>query len=573
MKLLLIHIIFSIFTLQAIAQKPVVWLEVDPKEGIIGEVLTITIKSNVQGDVNIDLPSGFVHGYNVVNAMDQEIDYNTGKVITYYFLSQTGAMPKAGAFKFGPAFIKKGNKVYKSNTVNVTIKKESVTNSSSANFSAKQLSQPAFGVIEKSKATIYEGEPVILNAKVYSQFEASHMEDYQEYSMNGVLDKHVIGGSTTISVHEEKINRRTFYSFEYDKKVVFPIGTGKINIEPFKMTLRRGIESMSLTSNGASIEIKPLPSNVPSEFIGGVGQFSVSRSIQSTTLKQGDVFTMTVEVAGFGNIQNIMEPKLNLPKGFVVYGDPLIKEDFVFGNKGAEGKIIYEYNIQVTKYGKITLPETIISYFDPSKEKYITNSTDSDVLTISMNTKFKANSNDPSLLIESNDNKENFNLRRDEGNKNTTDFLVDSPAFWLGLSSPILLGFAFGIFWKRKEKQVIEGQKKQAIKTAQLEIQHLFKDAENALKNGNHKDYYNMIEKGIQRSMALFLKKDDSIVLSKVEIFTILEGRQIDPSKCDALRSLFSTCEQARYGFGISDEERDNLIISAKRVIHSIDRS
>ncbi|MFN5879097.1 MAG: BatD family protein, partial [Flavobacteriales bacterium] len=155
MKNIFLHIVFCFASFQSLAQRPLVLLEIDPKEAGIGEALTITVKSNVEGEIQIDLPSGFVHGYNVMNGMEQEIDYNTGKVISYYYLSQTGAMPKAGTFKFGPAYVKKGNKVYRSNTVMVTIRKDNTPSFSGEELTAKQLRQPAFGVIEKAKSEIY----------------------------------------------------------------------------------------------------------------------------------------------------------------------------------------------------------------------------------------------------------------------------------------------------------------------------------------------------------------------------------------------------------------------------------
>jgi len=123
MKAFLLYTSFLISAL-SFGQKPVVLLEVDPKEAKLGEVLTITVKSNVQGEIDIELPSGFVHGYNVMNGMEQEMDYNTGKVISFFYMSQTGAMNKEGTFTFGPAYIKKGSRVYRSNTVTVTIKRK-----------------------------------------------------------------------------------------------------------------------------------------------------------------------------------------------------------------------------------------------------------------------------------------------------------------------------------------------------------------------------------------------------------------------------------------------------------------
>lgn len=573
MRGIYLHIIFLLGVFTVCAQKPLVLLDVEPKDAEIGEILTITVKSNVQGEIDIDFPSGFVHGYNIMNGMEQELDVNTGKVITYYYLSQTGAMSKAGSFKFGPAFVKKGNKAYKSNSVNVTIRKENITPSSGDDISSKQLRQPAFAIIQKSKSVIYEGESVVLNAKIYSRFSPSFLENYQPYSLDGVLDKYEIGNTSRIVVEQEKVRQTTLYAFEYDKKVVFPIGTGKMTIDPFKLILRRNFESIPLTSSNAIIEVKPLPGNVPKDFIGGVGQFNVSRTISSDPLTQGDVLTMIVEISGYGNLQNILEPKLNLPKGFVVYGDPIIKEDFVYGSKGAEGKITYEYNIQVTKFGKLTIPETTISFFDPEKEKYVQVQTANNSITVLKNAKFKSSEIDSTSVVENRVKEELFPLRVDTGNKNITNHLIKSPVFWVGLSSPILFGFVLGLLRRRKEENHSIGQQKQAKRKTQLEIEHLFTDAENALKEGNFNEYCSLIEKGVQRSMALYLKNDDSIILSNADIFMLLEQRNTDTQKISELKQLISTCEDARYGMGISDESRDQLVSSAKQIIQSIVRA
>lgn len=573
MKTLFFHILLLFTSLFSLGQKPIVYLEVNTKEAEVGEVLTITIKSNVQGEIDIDFPGDFVHGYNIMNGMEQEIDYNTGKVVTYYYLSQTGAISKPGAFKIGPAYVKKGNKVYKSNSVNVVIHKENVSNSNGDGLTAKQLRQPAFGIIEKSKSVLYEGEPLILNAKVYSQFNASHLEDYQAYSLDGVVDKHEIGNTTRIVVEEEKIKRTVYYTFIYDKKVVFPLGTGKMEIDPFKLILRRGMDGLPITSSSASIEVKPLPGNVPNDFIGGVGQFSVSRSIQSGPYKQGDVFTMTIEISGFGNLQNIIEPKLNLPKGFVIYGDPIVKEDFVFGSRGAEGKISYEYNIQVTKFGKLILPKTTISYFDPVKEKYVQEGTSTDKLMIEKNSKFKTTIEDPTNLVQNDTSESLFPMRRDEGAIKTDNLIYSSKGFWIAIGSPLFIAFLLGLWLKKKEDESAIGEQKIAAKKSHIEIQHLFIEADTALKNGDLANYYGLIEKGVLRSLALYLRHDDTIVLGKKEIFEELKERNIEPANIEALRSIFSTCEHARYGMGLSIEERDNLIISAKQIIQSISRS
>lgn len=570
MKTTFLHIFFILLSAHCMAQRPLVLLEIEPQEAEVGEPLTITVKSNVEGEIDIDLPSGFVHGYNIMNGMEQEIDYNTGKVVTYYYLSQTGAMPKAGTFKFGPAYVKKGNKVYRSNTVTVNIRKEYVPSSSGDELTAKQLKQPAFGVIEKSKSVIYEGEPVVLNARIYSQFNASHLENYLPYELDGVLDKHEIGNSSRIMLEEKRYKRVLLYTFEYDKKVVFPTGTGKMTIEPFKLILRRGFESMPITSSSATIEVKPLPGKAPADFIGGVGEFTVSRIVQKGRFKQGDVFTLTVEIAGHGNLQNIAEPKLDLPKGFIVYGDPVVKEDIVYGGRGAEGTISYEYNIQVTKSGQLVLPETTISYFDPVKEKYIQVKTGSDKLEFEKNDKYKPTDQDAATIAQTAQAENVGALRIDEGNIEASDTIYTSKTFWPLVSFPVVLAFLLGIWTKRKEENAMIGEQIKAKKRTATEIAHLFTEAENALHKGDIENYYGLIEKGMLRSLALYLKNDDSYVMSKTEMFSELSSKNVDPQKIATLRTLFDNCEQARYGLGFSSEERDNLVISAKQIIRSI---
>ncbi len=570
MKAFILHSFFCFVAVCATAQKPIVFLEIDPKEAEIGEVITITVKSNVQGEIDIDFPSAFVHGFNVMNGMEQEIDYTTGKVISYYYLSQTGTLQKSGTFKMGPAYVKKGNKVYRSNAVSITISKENEPINSGIELTSKQLKLPAFGIIEKSKSVIYEGESVVLNAKVYAQFDASHLENYEGYYLDGAIDKHSIGNTTQIVVEEEKIKRKSYFSFVYDKKVVFPNGIGMLSINPFKLTLRRGFESFPLISSTETIEVKPLPKNAPKNFIGGVGQFTITRNLSSKPTKQGDVFTLILEIEGFGNIQNILEPKLNLPKGFILYGDPIVEEDFVYGSRGAEGKISYEYNIQVTRHGELTFPETTIAYFDPTKEKYIQISSEKNAFIISKNGKFSGIVNDSTL--PSNKEKKLVSSSIPMGTSSqskSTDFL-QSTLFWFSITSPILLLFFLGLFWKKKSQNNAASELKNTQKNTQKEIHQVFKEAENALLQKNWNNYYSLIEKGLLIAVVLFLDTNEFSLLNKNEILAKLQENKLEPEKIETIESLFNRCEEARYGMGSNALAPEKILASAKEIVSAI---
>jgi hypothetical protein len=571
MKFSIIHIVFLFISGLCLAQKPMVLLDIDPKEAEPGEILTVTVKSNIQGELDIELPTGFVHGYNVMNGMEQEMDYNTGKLITYYYMSQTGAMNKEGTFTFGPAYIKKGSKVYRSNTVSVTIKKEVNSNQYSDEITNKQLKQPAFGVIETSKKTIYEGEPVVFNAKVYAHFSPSHLENYQGYSISGVIDKHDVGNNQRILVEETKFKGIRLYTFTYDKNVVFPTGTGKIDVDPYKLILRRGYESVPITSSGTLIEVKPLPS-APSDFAGGVGVFSIERTINGSSFDQGEVFTMTITISGTGNIHNLLEPKLQLPKGFIVYGDPVVKEELTFTSKGAEGNVTYTYNIQITTFGDLEIPGTTFSYFDPQKEKYIRISSNDHHLQVKKDIHFKA---DPAQKGTENTfvEKQKISPMRTNASESSSYDVYNSPIFWVGIGSPFVLALILGFSMSKRAEKQSERTIKNEVKKSKEKTNDLLNSAKIAFDNGDLLTYYSLLEKSIQRSVALLIHGDEHVSLSKQDILVGLQEMNIDEMTISRLKLILERCEQARFGMGVDLSETKDLTESVNDTLQSLHRS
>ena len=109
--------------LPAFAQDPYVELIVEPGHTLeIGQQLNLTVKSNVQGDVNIDLPKQFAPGNNVFNGMEREYDQASGNWITFMFSSKSGTFTKPGEYTIGLAYVRKGNKVYRSNKIDVVVR-------------------------------------------------------------------------------------------------------------------------------------------------------------------------------------------------------------------------------------------------------------------------------------------------------------------------------------------------------------------------------------------------------------------------------------------------------------------
>ncbi len=549
-------------------QKAEVQLSIDPVSADVGEILTITVKSNVQGEVEIDnLPSSFVHGYDVMNGMEQEMDA-AGNVITFYFLSQTGAIGKPGKYSIGPAYIKKGNKVYKSNTVNIDVGEK--TNMTGGTVTAEQLKEPAFGIIQTNKSSIYEGEAVFIAAKIYSHFEPTHIDGYRSYEAPGAIDKQPVGNSKRIVVDMERFKGENLYFFEYDKNVLFLPGTGKFKITPYTAKLNQGYKGFQFTSNHTIIDIKPLPANAPSDFIGGVGNFSIEQSIDRSALKQGDVFKLQLTISGTGNIHNILEPKLNLPKGFIVYGDPEIDEQFTYTMRGTEGKMQFTYNIQVNKAGDSDFPGTSISYFDPKKETYQTVSTESQLINVAENKNFIAES-----IEDENSNLEELDaapsLRPSSKAIQNSNLFIGSVPFWIGVGTPLFTAFIFFIFTTRRKKFADKIESKEIAKRKEKEIEEGIEKVKSLVNSSDENAFYTQVELTLKNAFETKMKVTENRMLNKNEIYAFLDNHN-EHSLRKKVEKLFFECDQFRFGIGSSTDSKNLLSEKLGEIINELNR-
>lgn len=474
MRILLFHTIF--ISLVTFGQTQKVTLVIQPQVVEVGEVFTITVTSSVQGSLEVDnLPRYFIQDYSIHQGSSQEMDHSTGIVRNKYFTTYSGQITKAGTYNIGPAYVKAGSKTYTSSKVEVKVVQKA--NMICRGLNDKQLKDPAFGVIESNKKEIYEGEAILLSSKIYSYYDPSHISSYQSYTVSGASTKYPIGSTTNIKVGEERIKGRQVYAFQYDKNIVFPDAVGSFTVEPFQVNLHQGYKSFPITSASLKLNVKPLPANPPSEFIGAVGRFDLIGSIDQVKLKQGDVFTFELNIEGTGNLQNLEQPKLQLPKGFSVYGDPVTEEDFSITSNGAEGSVRYTYHIQVKESGSsVIFPEVKLAYFDPKKESYVYMSTDEYALEVEANKHYIAakhgtGSTKTEVLVKQ-PPKDKKSEKRRTPNKLT-------PLLWGGVSIPVLAGFFILLYRRRKNPK---GEKinqaispdlnfKQQIRQAFIEIE------------------------------------------------------------------------------------------------------
>lgn len=557
MKVIVLNIVFILSAFLAWCQKASVQLSIDPEEIGINQVVTVTIKANVEGDVVENWPSNFVKGYGIQSMSQYVQDVNTGKMIQEHILVFTGSFNKSGKYKFGPFYVKAGNKTYTSNTVKVNVV-DNPTQNSPEDLTRQQLRQPAFGIIEVSSVKIYEGEPLIISGRVYSK-ERTYGRPVlrRTFEVDGVNDVYPMQQSE--SWETLTIKGKAYESFSFEKKVMFPVGSGIISIQPFEVYLPYRSNGFNVLSSIPTVEIVPLPGNAPAEFIGAVGEFEVEQNVDPKKIKQGDIVQVNVVVSGKGNLHAIEAPVLPLPKGMNTYGDAEVKEDYIFNSQGAVGKITYTYHVQVTKEGDQTIKPVKIAYFNPKEEKYVSAEAPKAIRI--------AVAGDPSFKIDTEADSIETSTFADEKNlkEQDTKKLFSGENQWMlfGIGGAVLLAGILLFFLFRPKRKQEEKLPKKEIKVAsksisQNDVKTLINQTSFYLKERQDDKFYAALEKSLIAIIKFKLKLPAEAANSRLELTE--ELKRNNDASATTIQRLFEKCDYARYGMIASEEEQEELM-------------
>lgn len=548
-------------------QKPVISVDFSCVE--VGDPIVVTVKSPVSGSLEITFPDEFVAGSSIQSGMKQEMNYNTGKMSTIYFYSQNGAFSKEGNYSFRAIITDKG-KSYKSKPVSIKVQKQPCANQP---ISKRNLKQPIFGIVERSKARVYEGEPLIVNGKIYSKLKVA-VQGYHPFEVVGNPEVVNLGTSNDLIFSPEVLKGQKYASAQFGKQLFFFTTPGKYQINPFEMAVLYEIEenyaeTSVFTSNGNSIEVIPLPDGAPNDFIGGVGKFQFSRSFDKTNAKQGEVVTMTVVVSGHGNLHNINTPEIKLPKGIVVYGDPNIDEKITFGLRGAEGQITYTYNLQILQPGDFNLSAMTISYFDPEAKRYVTLKENG--IKISGEPSGSFHTQLPKEIEKQQTESSGLEPVMTAENEDKDDHFIHSVLFWPTVVSPFALAFLGGLFFTRRKNISEKITEKAKTKERSQKVIQLLKAASEKNVSGDAKEGFALVQEALKIEAALLIQLENTN-LTKLEIQHGLQEMQFDPAITEQFSRLLLQCEEARYAFLDQPELLSQTIHDTEQLIQNLPR-
>jgi hypothetical protein len=525
----------------------------------------------------------------IVNGnMTQSVSY------TYNFVAMALA---EGKHTISAAAVKVKNKEYKSNAISIEVVKG---NAGAKNVGGTETStvdntnsknKGLFVSVNVNKKTLYQGESLVAEIKVYTQKSLSGFEDIKLPPFTGFWSQD-IESPQQIQLHRENVNGQIYEVGLFKKVLLFPQRFGDVVIDPFEITMitQERVRSSSpfddffggsvrrvpykLASKAVNIKVKPLPANKPSDFNGAVGQFTLSANVDNTKVKANEAINLKIKISGNGNLKLIKPLKVDFPPDIDVY-DPKTSLNSKASTAGVNGNISFDYLFIPRYAGTYRIAPITFSYFDTSTKTYKTLSSKDFEISVE---KGSGDAEMTSGIVQGLTKEDVKYIGKDIRFLKTNFQLskIEKPIygswwFYLVYGSALLL-FIMIVLLRRAQIQQNANQAKVKNRKANKVSQKRLKKASGFMKQAEDEKFYDEVLRAIWGYLS------DKLVipvanLSKDNVTEILENRKVESESILSLMQLLDACEFARYAPASVSGGMDDIFTKTVSLISKLDQN
>ena len=594
---LLIVCLMTAFMLRA--QDDVSFKVICKKQVVVGEQFQVSYELSGDGK-NFEAPN--FNNFEIVggpfSSSSSSVQIINGSVTktntnTYSFYLRA---IKEGKFTIPAATITVNKKKVKSNTFDIEVLKDSsgITGKSNGQKASTGSVKDVFLEAVPNKKSAYVGEQITLTYKIYYTIPISNLSISKAPSYSGFWTKDITDNNGVLQQSSIVKNGQEYHVATAQEIVLIPQKSGTLTIDPLSISCiaqirterqqQRGYDPFEnffgdimgtsytnvkkeLVSQPIDIEVKPVPAkDKPESFKGAVGQFTFTSKIDKTEMKSNDAFTITFTVSGKGNIELLDIPRPVFPPDFEVY-DPKITTNAKSNAYGISGTKKAEYVVIPRVSGDFNLNPTKFSYYDPSKNRYVTLESEPYQL------KVERSANEGSSGIIYAGGQEAIKVVGSDilhimtvGNlKKEGTLLFASPLYFIIVSVMAVI-FVIALVSYRKihkfnQNQVLVRNKK-ATKIAKKRLQNAY----NYLRIKNQGHFYEEL------SQALWGYISDKLNISRSQLSMdtvreMMTSKNVPEDIVNQFIELLNNCEFARFAPGDPDKKMDDLYQKGLEVI------
>ena len=350
-----------------------------------GDQLTLRVSVTGSGTPPLKVPQ--MNDFNVYNggqSTQSNFSMVNGRISSSTTVNYAYTLSPKGPGKFTiPSFtVEHKGKIYKSEPLQVEVIKggSAPKNTAPQGGGNTPLSSSGeiFVQVTLNSRKVYVNEPVIMSFGLFRRINILGQPQYSPSDTTGFWREDL----------PPQLNyNKDGYSVTELKTALFPAQQGEFTIgkaslvctvptqggnDDFFGSFFNNGKNISLESKPVNITVMPLPlEGKPADFSGTVGRLNLTVALDKKEVKTNDAVTLTVTLAGSGNIKTIAEPKLLLSDEFKKY-ETVSEININKENYEVKGAKIFKTVLVPRKAGKLSIPAVRYSYFDYGEKKYKT---------------------------------------------------------------------------------------------------------------------------------------------------------------------------------------------------------
>lgn len=424
--------------------------------------------------------------------------------------------------------------------------------------------------ISLSRTSVYEQEAIECTIKLYTTYNIQQFMATKQPMFDGFLIQEVDVQPALNT--QETLNGRTYLTAILKKCIIFPQKPGKLTINSGNydvsviqydnismggmMVVRQPRQrDIKISSNSASVDVRPLPTPRPDGFTGAVGTFSVESKLVGNNFRTNDPATLIYTIRGTGNIKYLKEPQIDFPTEFELY-TPQSDIQAIVSGPNVMGTMTIDYTFVPQSVGKFTIGGNKFVYFDPAKGQYVTLSTPSYDLNVAKGAAQATSADQQAIAAKNTDI-----LHIVRGPKPATGFqspVVDTVWFWL-LWAMLAAGLTAYIIYNRINLRLnadVEGRR--LARAGKIASKRLAK----ARKLTSNPDaFYQEALTALNGFLA------DKLLINPSQLSReSIDERLAEAGASEPLRQktaeLLDRCEMARYTPGSSEAQAVNSLLT-----------
>ena len=231
-----------------------------------------------------------------------------------------------------------------------------------------------------SNSSPFINEQIIYTFKIYHRVQVTNL-NFSAPDFKGFMAKPIKPNK----MYRENIEGLLFNVTEVSY-ILIPIKEGKIKIEGAELHFgivlqnaqnsffsdpffgRMRVQRKVLNAKTLELNVKKLPP-YKKNFSQIVGKIAIDVNIDKKKIKAGESVTLSIKIEGSGNLMDIEDVKVALPKSFKIYKDTP-EENINLTEAGYSGTKIFRFAIVPLKSGSFTIKPIEVSFFDIVEKKY-----------------------------------------------------------------------------------------------------------------------------------------------------------------------------------------------------------